>query len=145
MRKFGPAEKVYVENSWYDGPRQGVADINGAPHRFSSLFDEKGDEYLGTFLVWPIDKNSLALEIEQWEIFVAWNSLYEIGKAEVDSHPGNVGVDERWDAIELLLSSSRDAIPNDAKKARAEIERVEEADRYSRCGPDYKMRWLITG
>lgn len=33
--KFGPPEKVYVENDWYDGPRARVADIDGVPHRFS--------------------------------------------------------------------------------------------------------------
>ena len=57
---FGPPETVYVENDWYDGPRAGVSDINGVPHRFKSLFDEKEDEYLATFLVWPIDEAALS-------------------------------------------------------------------------------------
>ena len=65
MPEFGCAEKVYVENDWYDGPRAGVADILGQPHRFKSLFDEEDGEYMGTFLVWEIGSKELELEIEQ--------------------------------------------------------------------------------
>jgi hypothetical protein len=57
MIKYGPPERVYVENDWYDGPRAGIADINGMPHRFKSLFDEEVGEDVGTFMVWPVDKN----------------------------------------------------------------------------------------
>ena len=84
MEKFGPPEKVYVENKWYDGPRLGIADIKGIPHRFKSLFDEEEGEYLGTFLVWPVDNDEFDLEVEQWNIFVAWYLLYESGKVQVD-------------------------------------------------------------
>ena len=34
MEGFGPPERVYVENDWWDGPRGGIADIQGVPHRF---------------------------------------------------------------------------------------------------------------
>ena len=143
MNKFGPAEKVYVESGWYDGPRLGVADIEGVPHRFISLFDEIEDQYLGTFYVWPIVASDLALEIEQWQIFVSWNALYEAGKETVESHPGHGGISDRWDEIEVQLKSSRDDIPNDARKARAELESIDNVDRYSKSGPDYRMCWLI--
>ena len=59
MRDFGPPEKVYVELEWYDGPRKGVADIGGVPHRFCSHFDENDDQPLGTFVVFPIDQTML--------------------------------------------------------------------------------------
>ena len=70
MTQFGPPETVYVENEWYDGPRAGIADVNGVPHRYVSLFDEVEDEYLDIFLIWPVDRQELDLEIEQWRIFV---------------------------------------------------------------------------
>lgn len=142
-KKYGPPERVYVENEWYDGPRSGVADINGAPHRFQSLFDETDDEYLGTFMVWPIDETSLSLEIEQWRIFVEWNALYEAGKVATDLHPGQGGINPRWDELEVLLKRSRSDIPVDAKKALAVFERVEQTNRYEPSGPDYKLRWRI--
>jgi hypothetical protein len=77
MLTFGPPGDVYVENEWYDGPRAGIADVNGLPHRFASQWDEASDEYLDTFLVWPVAPAELALEQEQWAIFVSWNDQYE--------------------------------------------------------------------
>jgi len=143
MTNYGPPEKVYVENEWYDGPRSGVADIKGRPHRFKSLFDEKDDEYLGTFMVWSIDEESLELEIEQWCIFVNWNVLYESGKADTESHPGLGGINPRWDEIEVRLKRSRSEIPADAQKAIAEVEHINRENRYELSGPDYMIRWCV--
>ncbi len=84
---YGPFEHVFVENEWYDGPRAGIANVNGLPHRFLSQFDEGDDEYLGMFLLWPVDADELALEQEQWQIYVTWNERYEAGAADIDSHP----------------------------------------------------------
>ena len=143
MIKYGPPERVYVENDWYDGPRAGIADINGMPHRFKSLFDEEEDEDLGTYMVWPVDKNVLDLEIEQWRIFVEWNTLYESGQADTDSHPGHGGRNARWDEIEALLKRSRSDVPASAKRARAQFSRIEREVRYGPSGPDYALRWSI--
>jgi hypothetical protein len=143
MIKYGPPERVYVENDWYDGPRAGIADINGMPHRFKSLSDEEEDEDLGTYMVWPVDKNVLDLEIEQWRIFVEWNTLYESGKAETDSHPGHGGRNARWDEIEALLKRSRSDVPASAKRARAQFSRIDREVRYAPSGPDYALRWSI--
>ncbi len=109
--EFGPPERVYVESDWYDGPRAGVADVDGAPHRFKALFDETDDDYLGTFLVWPINHEDLALEIEQWRIFVEWNTRYEADLATVASHPGHGGVSRRYDEIDATLRASRKKSP----------------------------------
>jgi hypothetical protein len=141
MATYSPAETVHVENEWYDGPRAGIADIGGVPHRFRSLFDEKDDEYLSTFVVWPIDEATLVLEREQWLIFVAWNALYEAGKAGTDSHPGHSGLNARWDELETLLKDSRKLVPATARRAIAEVQNTAEADRYSPAGPAYKMGW----
>jgi hypothetical protein len=143
MKKCGPFEQVYVENEWYDGPRAGVADIHGAPHRFKSLFDEDDDAYLGTFLVWPVDAISLAFEIEQWCIFVAWNSQFEARAVATDTHPGHGGINPRWDALEALLRNSRSEIPANARTATAEMARIERGTRYAAEGPDYRLAWHL--
>lgn len=143
MKKFGPPEKVYVENEWYDGPRSGVAEINGVPHRFKSLFDEEADEYLDTFLVWPIENELLELEIEQWNLFVQWNSLYESGKLDVDSHPGYGGLNQRYDEIESYLKVSRETIPASAQRAKAKMEKIDKVGRYCSSGPAYLFRWHL--
>jgi hypothetical protein len=78
MTIYGPFERVFVE--WYDSPRAGIADVNGQPHRFLSQFDEDDDEYLGTFLFWPVNAEELALEQEQWQIYATHcRDLKQIG------------------------------------------------------------------
>lgn len=136
-------ERVYVELEWYDGPRGGIADIHGVPHRFKSNFDDNDEDWLGTFLVFPIDPVSLALEREQWCLFVAWNRRYESGDESVTRHPGHGGIDSRWDEIEALLAEHRDVIPSHAKQARAESRLLNREERYAEDGPAYRLRWTL--
>ena len=143
MITYGSPERVYVENERCDGPRAGVADIGGTPHRFKSLFDEKADEYIETFMVWPIDQSELALEIEQWGIFVEWNAVHEAGQATTESHPGHGGRHARWDEIAALLKTSRCSVPPTAKRATAQLSRIERDARYATSGPDYMLSWSI--
>jgi hypothetical protein len=143
MLSFGPAEHVYVENEWYDGPRAGVADVNGLPHRFTSQWDEVEEEYLGTFLVWPVAHEELALEQEQWAIFVRWNEQYEAGAVGSDSHPGHVGTNTRWDEIEAELEAKRKSIPPTARRAKAQVVPVAREPRYALSGPRYQLSWAL--
>ena len=113
------------------------------PHRFKSLFDEKEEEYLGTFVVWPVDQATLDLEIEQWHIFVEWNASYEAGIAGTESHPGHGGINVRWDELEHLLKRSRTEVPHDAKQAVAEMTRIDRDSRYAPSGPDYALGWRM--
>jgi hypothetical protein len=140
---FGPPERVYVENEWYDGPREGVADIDNVPHRFKSLFGEAKDEYLDPFAVWPIDRASLDLEIEQWQIFVAWNARFETGAARLESHPAFAGVNPSWERINERLRPGRKDVPANARCALAKIDWLDNQSRYGPDGPDYRLRWRI--
>ena len=141
--KYGPPERVLVENEWYDGPRAGVGNVGGVPHRFTSLFDAEADEYLSTFLVWPLEPEIVALEVEQWCIYVEWNVLYEAGKVDTASHPGHGGQSPRWDELEILLKASRSNVPADAKRAKAEMAHIEREQRYARSGPSYTLAWCL--
>jgi len=134
-------EHVFVELEWYDGPRVGVANINGLPHRFSSKYNEEDDEYMDTFQVWPINKEDLDYEVEQWRIFVDWNNEYVLGKTDTSTHPGAGGIDKRWDELQILLKQSRETIPSSVKLARAEFFRLEDRNRYDYSGPDYTLSW----
>src|SRR5262245_5851879 len=143
MSEFGPPERVYVENEWYDGPRAGIADVGGVPHRFKSQFDEAEDDYLDTFLVWPVDADTLGLEIEQWQIFVAWNDLYESGASDVNAHPGHGGVSGRWDEIQAKLQALRTNVPAEARRAKVKMEPLEQGRRYAPSGPSYSLCWRL--
>jgi hypothetical protein len=143
MKAYGATERVYVELEWCDGPIAGVADVNGAPHRFKRRFDEAADEYANLFHVWPIGDEPLRLEIEQWRLFVDWNALYEAGQAATDSHPGQGGIDARWDEITAVLEADREAVPADAKTALGQLVRIDRDRRYDASGPDYSMSWCL--
>jgi hypothetical protein len=143
MKEFGPPEHVYVENEWYDGPRAGVANVHGRPHRFVSQYDEEEDEYLGTFLIWPIAEQELSLEQEQWKIFVNWNEDYEAGKVGVESHPGHPGTNARWDEISTILKANRGSVPHDARLAKAQLVFAEGRQRYAPSGPRYQLSWSL--
>jgi hypothetical protein len=139
--EYGPPEFVYVENEWYDGPRAGVADIDGVPHRYVSEWDEEKDDYLGTFLIWPIEEIELNLEREQWQIFINWNEEYEAGRAGTDSHPGHPGTNTRWDEISSLLKTRRVSVPANARHAKAQLVDIEGQKRYALSGPAYQLAW----
>jgi hypothetical protein len=134
-------EKVHVETDWHDGPRAGIASIHGIPHRFKSNFDEQGDEFLSTFLVWPVSSRELELEIEQWGMFVEWNARFESGEAGTDSHPGAGGINARWDEIEAAVRQRRIDVPAGARLATAQFKRIDRKQRYEKCGPDYLLCW----
>jgi hypothetical protein len=139
--EFGPLEHVYVENEWYDGPRAGIANLGGKPHRFVSQFDDDEDD-VGTFLLWPADQAELVLEQEQWQIFVRWNAEYEAGRATTKSHPGAPGNNSRWDEINSLLKSHRETIPSSAQRARVKVVHLEH-ERYAESGPAYQLAWKL--
>jgi hypothetical protein len=133
-------DKVYVENAWYDGPRQGIADFNGKPHRFIANFDELTG-YKDTFRLYPIQSEELQLEIEQWSIFVEWNRKYENGEVQVDTHPGHGNINQRYDEIETILKDKRESIPSDYIEAKADFEPIYQQNRYEEQGPCYKVKW----
>jgi hypothetical protein len=143
MEEFGPPERVYIENDWFDGPRAGVADIHGLPHRFKLLFDESEDEYSDTCAVWPIDQAALDLEIEQWKIFMEWHARFEADTADVDSHPAQGGINPRWDQINKTLKQSREDVPANARRALFQMEWLDKKSRYGPDGPDYRLRWRL--
>jgi hypothetical protein len=136
-------ERVYVELEWYDGPRAGIADIHGVPHRFKSNDDDTDDDPLGTFSVRVVEPDVLAKEQEQWRIFVAWNRRHEAGDASVPEHPRVGGIDSRYDALERELAQDRSASPAKIRRASAEKEWLDRDERYAEDGPDYRMRWTF--
>ncbi|WP_327135884.1 hypothetical protein OG311_37925 (plasmid) [Streptomyces sp. NBC_01343] len=128
-------ERVYVELEWYDGPRAGLADVEGKPHYFQGYDYDHADEYR----VWPASEGVAELEREQWAIFAKWNQRSEAGTAGLKSHPGHGGIDARYDELALLLAPDRQA-PDDARRLVGEL-RFDAGARYRVEGLDYWFRW----
>jgi hypothetical protein len=138
---FGSPEQVHIENEWYDGPRNAIADIGGRLHRFVSQWDESEGEYLGTCLVWPVAPDELVLGREQWLIFVAWNDEYEAGRVGCNTHPGQPSSNARWHEIDGSLKSLRETVPLGARPAKAQAVDIERDRRYAPDGPQYRLAW----
>lgn len=131
-------ERIYVESARYDGPRAGVADVNGRPHYFECRHFDKADE-ADEYYIWPADEQAVAWELEQWAIYVRWDHRYLAGEAGVDSHPGRGGIDARYDELTRLLAPYRQA-PANARKLLAELQ-YDNGDRYRIGGTGMWFRW----
>lgn len=75
-------ETVYTLDDWYDGPRRGMADFQGVPHYFVSLFyDLLPHRQLHEFEIAAMPPIALetALELQSiWERFQAMNAANPI-------------------------------------------------------------------
>ncbi|MFG2819212.1 hypothetical protein ACGFX4_07255 [Kitasatospora sp. NPDC048365] len=131
-------ERVYVEHEWYSGPRAGVAGVDGEPHYFRGDDFDEGDE-VDAYWVWPASGAAVALEREQWAIFVGWNARYEAGAADRDSHPGSGGVDGRYDDLGRILAPYRQ-MASDARCLLGEL-RFDDGAWYRPDGTDCWFRW----
>jgi hypothetical protein len=131
-------ERVHVESEWYDGPRAGLADVDGKPHYFEGWNHDPAGEH-EEYRVWPASDVAVEWEREQWTIFVRWNERCEAGVAGPESHPGRGGIAARYDELTRLLERFRQA-PDDARQLVGEL-RFDHGARYRVDGPDYWFRW----
>jgi hypothetical protein len=94
------------------------------------------DEYY----VWRADEQLVALEREQWAIFVERNQWCEEGAAVIEPHPGHGGVaTPASDELTASLTPRRQA-PADARSMVAEW-RYGGGNRYRVNGVGYWVRW----
>lgn len=112
-------EKVHTVEGYYDGPRSGTADFEGAPHYFSCPLDEAIDDYADYFLLYPVSPEFMRNTLRSWEIFRAWNDRFHRGLETVETHPGHGGVDAEYDEIERWLEDQRRSFPVAPLKRKA--------------------------
>ena len=58
-------DRVLTVNDYRDGPRRGVAELDGVPHIYEAEFDDNGEGYGDTYFLSPIEPALLALVLEQ--------------------------------------------------------------------------------
>jgi hypothetical protein len=98
-------ERVHTVSEYYDGPRDGMADYLGAPHRYKSVWDAAADDWTETFELIPVDAETFRLEIERWQIWRAWERAFHLGQAAQESHPGYGGKNARYDELGKLVGA----------------------------------------
>ena len=98
-------ERVHTVWDFYDGVRTGIADLNGAPHYFASLFDETADEYSDNFKLYPVGPEFMQRAMRHWDIYRAWKRKFHSGHADLKTHPGHRGIDAEYDELKSWLDN----------------------------------------
>lgn len=112
---------VYTIVDYWDGPRSGVAQFQGRPHLYQSVFDELADDWTDVFLLQPVDNETFQLELEDWEIWKRWRDAYDKGVTSIEAHPA-LGVDrERHDELKITLSERLGSISTKIVRARGDF------------------------
>jgi hypothetical protein len=128
-------DRVHTENDYYDGPRLGIADVNGVPHVFEAEFDHSTEEYGDTFFVSPIDMSLFALVLEDWEIWLRWQSAFKRGEVSHKSHPSLPQDRERHEALKVAIGDRLRVDRTRAKylKARFGVQNGETVVQWTSC------------
>jgi hypothetical protein len=111
-------DRVLTIHDYYDGPRLGVAELNGIPHIYEAEFDHNTDEYGDTYFLSPIDRELLAFVMEDWEIWCRWDKAQKRGEAISETHPALPHERARHEELEHLIGSRLKANPANRKRYR---------------------------
>lgn len=98
-----PFERVYTMTDYYDGPRRGIADFDGRPHFYESLFEHAKDDYAGVYELRAVDEEIFKLALEAWDIWLRWDDAFHAGRTSIDTHPALPDDRARNDEITEVL------------------------------------------
>jgi hypothetical protein len=98
-------ERVYTVWDYYDGPRSGIAAFSGQPHHYDCEWNVNKQDYGDTFVLTPIDRDTLALAMEQWTIWREWEEAFHRGDVPQSTHPGLPGSYGRYAELEVTLKA----------------------------------------
>src|ERR1700730_7771696 len=94
---------VHTITDWWDGAREGIADLNGEPHYYECHWDEEQDDWSEIYLLNRIDEETFRQAMEDWEIWLRWESAMKEGRTTQDTHPALPEDRARHDELAELL------------------------------------------
>jgi|GEM_PF-2509180 len=59
---------LYIATDYCEQPRRGIADFNGVPHYFVSLFDNERDDWSEVCMLFPVDHKLFDAALLGWAI-----------------------------------------------------------------------------
>lgn len=71
---------LYLVTDYCELPRKGIADYNGVPHYFVSLFDDNSNDWSDIFMLFKIDNHLFDLSLIAWAI----ERRFSVSKIEED-------------------------------------------------------------
>jgi hypothetical protein len=125
VKKSMKPDRVLTINDYYDGPRLGVAELNGVPHIYEAEFDHSTDEYGDMYFLTPIDADLLSLLLEDWDIWRHWDIAYKLNEVTVESHPALPEERKRHEELKRAIGDRLRADPVNRLYARGRFGRAE--------------------
>ena len=126
MRRFAstmcpmrPFETVHTMTDYYDGPRRGIADFDGQPCAYESLFEDMRDGQEDVYVLQAVDEETLKLAIEDWQIWLRWEDAFYAGKVTTQTHPALPEDRARHDAIAAVLPGRLAGLSGPVTRAHA--------------------------
>ena len=114
-----PTDRILTVHDYWDGPRLGGAEWNGAPHIYEAEFDHSADEYGDTYFLSPIEPTLLALVLEDWKIWLRWEAAREQDEVPASPH-GVLPIDsERSAVVKKLIGDRLRSDPENRSHLRA--------------------------
>ena len=110
-------ERVFTVTDFFDGPLEGIANFQGMPHAFRRMFDYQRDEYSDIYQLKPIDADTLRLALEQWGIWLRWQTAFHRGEVGQESHPALPAERDRYDQLKRILAPALEVPEDSALKA----------------------------
>jgi len=124
---MGDWEKVYtVMDREGPSPLTGVADCGGRPHLFERVFSEADDEYADEYRVMEIDRDLLALLVEDFQIFLRWRAAFDGRATPLSSHPALPDEKARHEALKAAIGDRRRLVPEKSKLMNPRFKRFAE-------------------
>jgi hypothetical protein len=114
-------EAVHTITDWYDGARNGVADLNGEPHYYENHWNEGEQFWSEIYLLKPLDAETFALAMEDWEIWLRWERAFKEGKTTQETHPTLSEDKQRHNELEKILAERLVVSPETSVHATAEF------------------------
>ncbi len=102
-------ETVHSVNDYYDCPRNGVADYQGALHAYQCDWDHEADDWSRVFLLSPISVEQFEVVKEDWAIWQRWLTRHLTQTLEAEDKHFVLAIDrlrneELRPVIEKILS-----------------------------------------
>jgi hypothetical protein len=121
-------DRVHTINDYYDGPRLGIADVDGVPHIYEAEFDHSTEDFGDTYFASPVDGDLLALVLEDWDIWLRWDSARKRGEASIETHPALPQDRDRHEALKLAIGDRMRADRANAKYLKAQFKTSSDGD-----------------
>lgn len=114
-------DRILTVHDYYDGPRLGIAELNGVPHIYEAEFDHSTDEFGDTYFLSPINEGSLLLVMEDWEIWKRWEAAFKKNETPHSTHPALPIDRKRHESIKKQIGDDLKTDPNNPFHFRAKF------------------------